>query len=136
MKEILEAIVRWFGFLWDDGRYRIVDSIVSKSFGGDAYLVVSSDALRIRFVRDRGQVFVDFQEPWASDKAEWYSIDLVRRLITGEKSRSAELDEGFAAFMRESLADVEARFSNESAFRATRSELGKLERIRSKEMFG
>jgi hypothetical protein len=130
MKEILEVLVRWFDFLWVDGRYRITGSVVSTSSGGDGDLEVASDALRLRFVRERGHVFLDFQVPWSPDKGEWYPVDLVRRLITGERQRSSELDEGYASFVRDSLPEIEARFATEEAFQETFAELKKLRRAR------
>jgi hypothetical protein len=135
MHEILEFVVKYCSFLWRGARYRIIDSAVSSSFGGDAYLTISSDEVRIRFVRDRGQLFLDLQ-PANPDKREWYSIDLVRRLITGERLDSAELDAGYANFLRDSFAEIESRFADPERFPSTEAELRKLKRKRSREMFG
>jgi len=135
LNEILQVLVRWFAFLWKDGRYRITDSLVSTSFGGDAYLVISSDVLRLRFVRDRGQIFLDFQESWATKKAEWYSVDLVQRLMTGERQNTAEVNAETVLFVRDRLADIESRFGVKDEFRETKTALNALKKARAKEMF-
>jgi hypothetical protein len=136
MQDILEHLVRYWSFLWPSARYRITDSTVSTHFGGDAYLVVASEALRLRFVRDRGQLFLDTQPPWAGKTAEWYSSDLVYRLITGQRLASAELDEASVAFVRDHLTEIEALFSSKESFKMTKVELDKLKNLRAKETFG
>jgi len=133
MTEILDYLARFCSFLWAGSRYRIVDSAVSPSFGGDAWVTVASDELRLRFVRDRGQLMLDVQGP--ADGKDWYSIDLLRRLITGERQDSALLDAGYAAFLREHLARIESLFFPEEAAE-TRSRLRELKRKRAKELFG
>ena len=136
MAEILEFLVRYCSFLWTSGRYRIAESQIAPSFGGDAYLVISSESLRLRFVRDRGQLFLDFQEGDAVPKGDWYSIDLVRRLITGERQDTAELGEDYAVFLRYSFPEIESRFANVELVSDTKRQLHDLERIRAKELFG
>lgn len=112
MNEILAFLIRYCSYLWAQGRYRFTDSGAAASFGGDAYVTIESINLRMRFVRDRGQVFLDFQEIGASEKDAWYSIDLVRRLLTGERQDSAEMSEDHARFLQESLPDIERMFSD------------------------
>jgi hypothetical protein len=133
--EILKFLVDHCSFLWTDGRYRIVDSDVSTSFGGDAFLIVTSDALRLRFVRDRGQLFLDVQDVGSAGRDDWYSLDLLWRLIKGERRNSAVLDEEYARFLRESLPSVESHFVSEHLPETTRT-LHELKRARARELFG
>jgi hypothetical protein len=86
------------------------------------------------FVRDRGQLFLDFQSP-ASPSRDWYSVDLVYRLLTGERRDSAELDEQYAQFICERLLDIESSFSGKR-MAETKERLVALERLRAKELFG
>jgi len=134
MADILDFIVRFCSFLWLEARYRIVDSGVTLSFGGDAWLIVASESLRLMFVRDRGQLFLDFQGP-TSPSREWYSVDVVYRLLTGDRRDSAELDEEYASFVSERLLDIESSFSN-AHMPETKKRLVALERLRAKELFG
>jgi hypothetical protein len=132
---ILEFIAAHMGFLWAGARYRITGSEVSTSNGGDALLLVESEELRLRFVRDRGQLFLDFQPSSSSANGEWFSIDLVRRLKTGQREETAELDEGYASFVHEHLQEIEHQFSAEG-WPATSATLKKLKAKRAKELFG
>lgn len=135
MTLILAFIAAHMGFLWDGARYRITASEVATSNGGDALLLVESEKLRLRFVRDRGQLFLDLQPFFSSPDGEWFSIDLVRRLKTGRPEETAELDEGYAAFVREHLQEIEHQFSEEE-WAGTSARLKKLKVKRAKELFG
>jgi hypothetical protein len=136
MNEILAFIFRHCSFLWDQAGYRFTDSRSTPSFGGDGYVILESSSLRLRFLRKRGQLFLDVQEPGAGEDARWYSIDIVRRLLTGERMASAELSADYAQFLRLHLSDIEARFSDQSARPETKRRLDELEQIRAKELFG
>lgn len=136
MNEILSFILQHCSFLWSDGRYRFTDSGAAQSFGGDAYVVISSDRLRMRFVRDRGQIFLDLQEVGAGEKGEWFSLDLVRRLLTDQRQDSAVMNDDYVRFFRESLAEIESRFADKSRLADTKKHLHELKRIRAKELFG
>ncbi len=131
MTAILEFLVAHLAFLYAPGRYRFVDSLTSESFGGDAYLVLEGDALRLRFISDRGQLLLHF-EPL--DGKESYSIDLLRRLLTGERQETAELSPDYAAFLERELGEIERRFRDERD--ETERALQELMRVRAKELFG
>jgi hypothetical protein len=135
IQEILEFMARYCGFLWTGARYRIVGSELSTSFGGDAVLTVASDALRMRFVRDRGQLFLDVQRPDATATGAWYSTDLICRIITGKRQETAILDSASIDFVRSNLAEIESLFDIERV-EATERTLRKLKNLRSKEIFG
>lgn len=123
------------GFLWAGARFKIVGSEVSTSNGGDALLLVESDLLRMRFTCDRTQLLLDLQPADTSSRNEWFSIDLIRRLFLGTREESAVLDESYAEFIRDHLADIERAFSGES-WPQTRSRLKELKVKRAKELFG
>ncbi|MFI6267211.1 hypothetical protein [Micromonospora sp. NPDC051006] len=134
MTQILAFIVTYMGFLWSDAHFKIVGSEVTLVNGGDALLVLESPTVRLRFVRDRGQLFLDFQ-PAVEQGDEWYSVDLVRRLLLGKREYSAVLDESYAQFLASHLREVEERF-DESRWEMTRKDLKELKVRRAKEMFG
>jgi hypothetical protein len=135
MTEILRFLIDSLAFLYTSGRFRFADSGTSTSFGGDAFLVLASDGLRVRLVRDRGQLFMDFQSAEETGEMDWYSIDVVRRLLTGERQESAELSQEYAAFLEAHLDEIERRFAGDG-FAVTRRELKDLEKRRAKELFG
>lgn len=135
MNLILAFIVAHMRYLWTGARFRITGSEVSTSNGGDALLIVESDVLRLRFVRDRGQLFLDFQPVVTDRPKEWYSVDLVRRLLLGQRETSALLDESYASFIHDELPEIESRFA-QVRWPETHSELRKIQKVRAKEMFG
>lgn len=136
MRNILEFIVRFCPFLCADAKYRNVDSEVSNVFGGDVYLTIESEVLRMRFTRDRAQLFLDVQGARAEAGKKWFSIDLVKRLLTGERQRTAEFDKSYAIFLRNSIQEIELRFSGTDRYRETTTKLRAIERQRSRELFG
>lgn len=135
MASIIAFIAAHMGFLWDGDRYRITSSEVATSNGGDAVLVVESEELRLRIVRDRGQLFLDFQPSFSSFDGDWFSVDLLRRLQTGKREQTAELDERYAAFVRDNLQEIERSFS-ETEWAGTLTRLKKMKAKRAKELFG
>lgn len=133
MTLILAFIATHMGYLWEHARFRITGSEVTTVNGGDSFLLVESEVLRLRFVRDRGQLLLDFQP--VSDGAEWFSVDLIRRLLLGKPETSGLLDESYAAFIGRRLDDIEDRFRNDQ-WPGTQAELKRLKVKRSKELFG
>jgi hypothetical protein len=135
MQRILDFIVQHMGFLWRDGRFRIVASEVTTVNAGDAWLEVESDVLRMRFVSDRGQLFFDLQPSSEDRSADWFSIDLVRRLFLQRPEPSGVLDAGYAVFLSSHLNEIEVRFGS-ARWPETKKELKRLKLVRSKELFG
>ncbi|WP_141692831.1 hypothetical protein [Leifsonia xyli] len=103
---------------------------------GDAVLFVESSTIRMRFTRDRGQLFLDLSPAVGDGRSdEWYSIDLVRRLFTGRPETSSVLDASYAEFVERRIEDIEQCFEAER-WPATRTELKKIKVRRAKERFG
>lgn len=135
MTELLRYLADHLAFLYAAGRFRLVDSGASTSFGGDAYLTLEADAMRLRLIRDRGQLFMDFQGSQERGEHAWHSIDVVWRLLIDEQPSSAELSPDYVRFLEAHLDEIERRFSAEEA-PATVAALEGLERRRAKELFG
>ena len=90
--------------------------------------MLASETLKLRFVRDRGQLFLDFQGAGQTETGHWYSADLLRRLVTGERLAPAELDPPYAAFLQSHIGDIEGLFG-EGRLSETLQKLHQLERI-------
>lgn len=132
--ELLRLLADHYGFLWREGRYRVVDSAATESFG-NALVVLASDRLRIRVARDRGQFLWEYQAVGGGGR-DWYDLDVVWRLLTGEDVATAtEPPDRVATFIREHLSEIEARFSPERADE-TAEALERLQRVRARELFG
>lgn len=135
MARILEFIVNYMSFLWEEARFRIAGSEVTVTSSGDAWLIVESSHLRLRFISDRAQLLLDLQPRETAAPSEWFSIDLIRRMILGRPEESGVLDASYAEFIKERLGRIEEMFSSDS-WPETRAQLKKLMVKRSKEMFG
>ncbi len=139
LNELLKVLMSLCSFLYEPrgdqpSRYRFVDSHAVTSFG-DAYIVLASHALRIRIVRDRGEVIAEFQPDQPVKENDWYDLGLVRRHLTSTSADSADVDEEGAKFLRENLETIEDLFSPER-FEETSNALRELGRLRAKEIFG
>ncbi len=134
MRQLLELLLEHFLSLLDSGRFRFADSGAAASFGGEAFIVLESEGMRLRFVRDRSQLFLDFQATAYQDQGEWYSVDVIQQLVTSTEQDSAELDEARLSFVTSNIDNIEARFVE--SFDSTIMELKKLEHARAKRLFG
>jgi hypothetical protein len=76
---------------------------------------------------------VDFQN--RQDSKRWFSLDVVKPAITGETTFHGQLNERNGAFLEQHLKIIVDLFSNEK-YPATRNLLVKLEKEKSKKMFG
>lgn len=135
MQQILTFLVQHCAFLWADARYRITDSEVATSFGGDAFVVIESEHLRLRIVRDRGQLMMDAQSPRTGKPRSWHTTDLLQGLLAGTRPPSSLLEPATAEFLRVNLAELEARFGDPDRLAETERELHLLSLERSDEMF-
>ena len=112
VSELGDLIEREFSFLLDDGRFHAGDARTSPSFGGDACVEYCSNAVCFRFIRHRRQLFLDVARATETKSRDWYSIDLVWRLVTGEPRVKSVVDETYATFVNESLQQIETLFDD------------------------
>ena len=96
-------------FLWDDGRYRIVDS------HGDSITVASAD-VQLCFTCRRGGIAIDVAPVCAGPVSGRYALRTLCALI----GWSDATDD--AALLRASLPDIEALFRGDLAADSARPE--------------
>ena len=133
MDEILKYIIQYCSFLYKDKEFNFIDSAVSSSFGGDAYLILSDKMLNLRFLSDRGQLFLEFQSH--SDDC-WYSIDLIRHLLRPEEKKYYSLlNEENAVFLKQYFFEIKDCFSDKE-YNITKSKLKVIMSKRAKYLFG
>ncbi len=132
MNQLLELLIAHFSFLYDEYECRFVDSQV---YGPNAVLVLESEHLRLRFVRDRGQIFADFQHKRRKLSNRWYSFGVVRQLITGDVGGSEEIDSEKAGYIRENFLKIKDAFSPER-LAGTERDLTNFEHERGERLFG
>lgn len=131
MNELLTYLISYFSFLYNDLGARFVDSRVH---GPHAMLVLEIKDLRLRFVRDRGQLFLDFQSSHRPSEDDWFSYDVVRQFITNEVVDSAMLDEKKVKFVKEHIQEIAKAFSANNR-QKTEQTLHECEKERAKRLF-
>lgn len=134
MEEILRFLIKSCSFLFKTYHFKFTDSGVSESFG-DAYLVMSSTDVNIRFVSDKGKIFMDFQSRLLKkDYKSWYSFDIVRKYIYNEKKYFSIMDKENSLFLEQNFKKIIEIF-NPVNVNNTINELKKIEKIRTNELF-
>jgi len=135
MDEILEFLIKYLSFLYNEYGFKFVDSMSSKSFGGDGFLVLRSEHIALRFVNDRSQLFLDLRSTQFDKKNDWHSIDLVKQLITGDVSENSVLNEEIVFFLKDHINDILEKFGPKEA-KSTIVRLKKFKVERAKRLFG
>ncbi|MFX0023527.1 MAG: hypothetical protein ACFE9S_14470 [Candidatus Hermodarchaeota archaeon] len=134
IEEIQHYLMKHCPFLFSPNQFRIVDSDSSESFG-NAFLVLEHKNLRLKFIKDKGQLFLDFQPMSSNRKKDWFSIDIVMQLVTGNIESSSEMDTDKAKFIKSNLDEIQRLFSSPN-LEVTIKKLRELERARAKRLFG
>ena len=134
MTELLRFMVSYLTFLFETGKYRIVDSRSGRP-AGDALVVLESPTVRLRLVLDRSQIYLDIQ-PNPPGPGGWYGIGVARRWKAGDRPGLDDLDESCVAFLRRELDGIEAEWSTEQGRQAGLDRLNEEREVRADELFG
>jgi hypothetical protein len=89
--DFLTQVGAAFSFLEQTRRFRLVSHEASPSFG-DALADFESPTLRVRVLRDRGQIFVDVAP--AQDPASWFDLPLLLTFVGEAEAAEALLAGG------------------------------------------
>lgn len=127
INSVVEAVRRNFGFLAERGALEIV---APSEFAEDAAgwtIEVVSEALRLKLILDRGQVFVDVGS--SLDDGRWYDLSLLISFLTEEKHRFGySVPEG-------PVSDEAVELQIERGARAVRDNYARLARFFDEEGF-
>lgn len=132
MNELLTYLVSHLSFLYNDYDARFADSQVR---GPHASLVLEAGELRVRLVRDRSQLFIDFQSVENRSDDDWTSFDIIRQFLTGEIIDSAVMDDEKAKFIYDEFPAIMDAFSS-SRRKETEKKLHEYEHARAERLFG
>ena len=148
MKEILKFLIEHLAFLFEKQGFNFIESKISESHSGDAYLILQSGDVAIRIVKDRGQYFIDFANVNLTKKYKWYSIDLFVSLLKRHfpnnihsinelsmPSLNAFMNKDNAMFIEKNITEIRNLLSDER-INDTKLELKKLQKIRADKIFG
>jgi hypothetical protein len=128
---VCDEVKPLFSFLLDDHGCSLSETYDSSSFG-DSLAILACDDFRIRFIRDRGQIFVDIGP--ASKNDEWYDLNLVRATILRSPSDEVASIENLAIFLRDNYFAVKDLFEGKNV-RETEKALEELQQLRAQKMF-
>jgi hypothetical protein len=134
MTEILAFLANHCGFMFRPHWFRIVESEVDESFGGNAVVVLESNVLRIQITNDRGTLAMEFQ-PLGETTGTWYSPGLLKGLLEGNRGGSERLDADWAAFLEHGLEELESRLVDAKARADTIAGLKDQARRRANDLF-
>ena len=133
MEDFPQYVKKHFSILFSAYHFRIIETESSESFG-NALVILNHKDLLLKIVKDRDQIFLDFQPSSKKGKFNWFSIDIVKQMITGKIEPSAEMNSKNIEFLKNNLDKITQIFSKEST-PDTIQELKKLERERAKRLF-
>ena len=134
MRRILEFLAKEGSFLYEDAGFSIVASEYLPSFGGTGSVTLSDTVIELRLHLDRDRLMLDFRGSSRKSPQEWFSVDVVRQLLTAETDMGF-LDAGNVEFLRSRIVELRQRFS-QSQLVSTEAALRQLEKQRSKRLFG
>ena len=102
MDEILRHLIDEYSFLYKEFDYKIVDSLYTKVFGGDSYIILSNNQLQIRFTRDRGQLFIQIK----NQQGKWEPLHTIKNAIEKTYGSTSFMNSENAHFLRKYLESI------------------------------
>ena len=136
-EDFLHQVGSAFSFLTKGG-YVVSDRLVATSFD-NALVDFSGHEMKVRVIRERSQVFIDFAA--MVDPETWFDLDIVLRLLDADtESRrvvgSGEASvEALAAVLQQYLSSIEIAFETKN-YPTTKQKLAALQEKRADERFG
>lgn len=134
MDKILEYVKKHFSFLYENYKFKFIDTATSNSFGGEGVLLLSNEIIILKFINDKQQLFLDFQSVY-DHKKQWYSIDLIRQLIFPEEKDHSLINKSNIKFLKENLDEILIKFS-EPHLKDVLNKLENLKDERADRLFG
>lgn len=139
---IYEEIKPFFSALLDAHGFRVVSESHEPASFGDGLIVLQSEDLRLRFVRDRGQIFADIS-PAGQAGDGWHQLQRVKEFLqrhdapaedASDARRAAGLDE-LSIWLTGNYERVRDLF-REDTYLSARDALQKFEKEKAAQMFG
>ncbi len=134
MRKILDFLATDGAFLYEDYDCRIIDSRYTESFGGTGSVTLRAKDIELRLWLDRDRLFMDVRGHGQRRQESWFSIDIVKELITGELAECAIMNAENTVFLKHHFQELTHLFSMANLSQ-TESTCRKLEKQRSKRMF-
>jgi len=107
----LNKIKELFSFLFEEYGFKLTEFKKFESFG-DVLVTTKSKDFCLRFVRDRGQTFVEIG-PSVGFK-EWFDLNVVRMLIQGIDDTKSDDIIKLQNFLKQNYSKIKELFSQEN----------------------
>lgn len=127
----LNKIKELFPFLFEEYGFQLIEFEKFESFG-DVLVTIKSEDFRLRFVRDRGQTFVEIG-PSVGFK-EWFDLNVVRMLIQGIDDTKSDDIIKLQNFLKQDYLKIKELFSQENYLK-TEEHLRKVQNELAKKNF-
>jgi hypothetical protein len=140
-RTIYEEIRPFFSELLDAHGFRLVSESHEPESFGDGLIVLQTEDLRLRFVRDRGQVYADVA-PSGQIGDDWHQLQRVKEFLHRHDSPAADSDarravgiDELGVWLKANYERVRTLFSV-AAYPSARDALKKFEKEKAEQMFG
>lgn len=135
MQKILEFLAKDGAFLYIKHDCRIVDSEYVATFGGTGSVTLRNDIIEVRFELERDRLFMHMRAAGRRSLRPWFSMDILRQLLTGTAADKEIMNHKNVAFLRKNFDGLQRLFSKPN-LEATESAGKELQRQRAKRLFG
>ena len=117
-------------WLFQELNFKIVNDDYSSESFGDSFVTLESSSLRVKFIRDRGQIVVEVASPF--DPENWWYINDICEFILRKKNRPEFDLQVVATLLRNNLPALTDCLGPK--FNETRRELKKRIKQREREI--
>ena len=124
-------IDNWFAFLFKDGEF--IKESITHTYREDSVYIVSSAKLKLKFINERCQKFLDIAS--IHRPTEFEDIHWVKYILTGEGYEEGLLNEIDAYFFKQHKTQIEDLFSKEKVDDTLRK-IEELSKKRAEEKWG
>ncbi|QAA81948.1 hypothetical protein EI546_09530 [Aequorivita sp. H23M31] len=135
MNDILKYLIDYCAFLYNEYEFKFIDSYSSKEFNGQGLLILKNDILNLKFINDRGQLFLDFKGNYHSNENDWFSFDLIKQMLSPSDIGDSIMNKEKSYWLKENMGPILHLFSVENSLK-TINKLKGLEGERANRMFG
>jgi len=134
MNSLNEYVVLNFHVLLHKFCYILNEELNSNSKSGNAYMIFSNNNIKLRFILDRDQIFLDLLG-LHDKKNNWFSIGLIRNEILNEGDFHDLINEENISLLNDKYELIERMFKK-SKIENTIKSLKIQEKLRAKKLFG
>lgn len=118
-------------FLCKNCGFILTEQSISSSFE-DVIVVLQTNQIQIRFVRDRGNWFIEINGEEQTN--EWYDISILKEYLTKKNDDSTLVLDEQIKFLKDNLNEIKQIFSNQN-ISASRVFLDQCRKERAKRLF-